>query len=585
MIPALLYLQLVSLKNGFLQRARRLRQPRYAIAAVVGLAYFYFFFFRPFTAAAGGGRHPGLPVSAQLNAEMAPVGAFILLAVLVVLWINPSSRAALRFSEAEIAFLFPAPLTRRSLLHYKLIRSQVGIFVSALFLSLLSRRGAMLGGGWWIHALGWWLITSLINLHLLGASFARERLSRLGVRPAVRTAVVLAVFAGVVLLSVRWVGRQLGSLDAANLNGPEDILRLADAVLAAPPLNWLLLPFRAAVAPLFAIDAAQFVGALWITLLILVLHYVWVIHSAVAFEESSVALAEKISARRAALASGQNISLTRQQRRREPFKLLPQGSAVPAFLWKGLIGAGTKYYPLPWLFTTAGLAAASLWLANRPEYRPFARTALTAAVAIAAYAMIVGPVFFRRTAHRTLETMDVFKAYPLRGWQIVLGQLSLPMTMLAAVEITLSAVAAAQLGAGVGPAEVTPANAIVGALGWCLMAAPLGGLLFSINFAMVLLLPAWAGTSAASGQGIEMMGQRLILFAGYLVVLLVALVPAAGIGAIGFVPLFWFTGNLSASIAVGSVLGAAVLAAELAAAIWWLGRRYEHFDLSTESAR
>ena len=47
MLRALLYLRLVSAGNWLLSRARRLRQPKYLLGAVVGCAYFYYFFFRP----------------------------------------------------------------------------------------------------------------------------------------------------------------------------------------------------------------------------------------------------------------------------------------------------------------------------------------------------------------------------------------------------------------------------------------------------------------------------------------------------------------------------------------------------------
>ena len=47
-----------------------------------------------------------------------------------------AQRAALGFSEAEIAFLFPAPITRRGLVHFRLLSVQ--------FRSL---TGAALSGG------------------------------------------------------------------------------------------------------------------------------------------------------------------------------------------------------------------------------------------------------------------------------------------------------------------------------------------------------------------------------------------------------------------------------------------------------
>ena len=61
MSGALLYLQVTSLRNAVWRRVRRLRQPRYLIASLVGAAYFYFFFFR------GAWRHAGGPGPAAGN--------------------------------------------------------------------------------------------------------------------------------------------------------------------------------------------------------------------------------------------------------------------------------------------------------------------------------------------------------------------------------------------------------------------------------------------------------------------------------------------------------------------------------------
>ena len=156
MIGALVYLQLTSLKNSLRGRFQRLRQPKYLFAALVGAAYFYFFFFRRVA------QHP--PVRAthgplQVEAVdwsglLEPVGALLLFAAVALAWILPNSRAALAFTEAEVAFLFPAPITRRTLVHFKLIKSQLGILISSMILTLISNRWTFLGGSMWVHAAG-----------------------------------------------------------------------------------------------------------------------------------------------------------------------------------------------------------------------------------------------------------------------------------------------------------------------------------------------------------------------------------------------------------------------------------------------
>jgi hypothetical protein len=93
------------------------------------------------------------------------------------------------------------------------------------------------------------------------------------------------------------------------------------------------------------------------------------------------------------------------------------------------------------------------------------------------------------------------------------------------------------------------------------------------------------GTGAQRGGGIEAMGQRLIFFAGYVVVLIVALLPAAMVGAVPFVVLQLLTHNLPVAVLATGVTASAVLVGEFALVIWWLGHRYEKFDLSVELPR
>ena len=109
--------------------------------------------------------------------------------------------------------------------------------------------------------------------------------------------------------------------------------------------------------------------------------------------------------------------------------------------------------------------------------------------------------------------------------------------------------------------------------------------MFAIPFAATLYFPAWMGTGAQRGGGIEAMGQRLIFFAGYVVVLIVALLPAAMVGVVPFFLMQWLTGSLPMAVLAAGATASAVLVGEFALVIWWLGRRYEQFDLSAELPR
>src|SRR5437660_1507801 len=151
MIGALVYLQVQSIKNRLRVRLRRLKKPKYLVGAVVGVAYFYFFFFRNlFTGRRGAaaGVIDTTPPEALLMFEL--LGALALFAMVLSAWIFPHERAALAFTEAEIAFLFPAPVTRRTLIHFKLVRSQIAILFTTLLLTFGPVLALMLLHYWWV---------------------------------------------------------------------------------------------------------------------------------------------------------------------------------------------------------------------------------------------------------------------------------------------------------------------------------------------------------------------------------------------------------------------------------------------------
>src|SRR5437773_6199596 len=179
MISALLYLQFHSIKNRLSVRLRRLKKPKYLAGAIVGGLYFYFYFFRWMFAGVRGAKGVAAAASAETLASYESIGVLILFVIILLGWLLPRERAALAFSEAEIAFLFPAPVSRRGLIHYKLLRSQFAILFTTLFLTLVS--GRFTGGGHtWIRVAGWWLVLSMINLHGIGSSFARTLLLERG---------------------------------------------------------------------------------------------------------------------------------------------------------------------------------------------------------------------------------------------------------------------------------------------------------------------------------------------------------------------------------------------------------------------
>src|SRR6266850_1211056 len=213
MLSALLYLQFHSIKNRFLLRIKRLRQPKYLFGAIVGGIYFYFYFFRYFFGFRGGRVGFVSTASTQNLALFESVGALIFLAVILLGWIFGNQRAALSFTEAEVAFLFPAPVSRRGLIHFKLLRSQIAILFTTMLLTLVSNR---FGGRNWIHAAGWWLILSTLNLHFLGSSFARTLLLERGISNWQRRFVSLGVVLAAAAIVLAWARRTMPGVDLSH---------------------------------------------------------------------------------------------------------------------------------------------------------------------------------------------------------------------------------------------------------------------------------------------------------------------------------------------------------------------------------
>src|SRR5262249_47034236 len=144
-IRASWFIMACSARNRIRVRLRRLREPRYLIGAIVGAAYMYF----TILARGGplGGRGPvgGAPASSSLQAFGAvavPLVGLVLLALASLAWLYPGQSGLLDFTDAEVQFLFPAPMSRRQLLFHRLLRSQLALLFTAVVSSLVFRPGA-----------------------------------------------------------------------------------------------------------------------------------------------------------------------------------------------------------------------------------------------------------------------------------------------------------------------------------------------------------------------------------------------------------------------------------------------------------
>ena len=585
MISALFYLQCYSVKNRLFMRFKRLKQPKYLFGAIVGGAYFYFYFFR-FLFRPRGFSGPGalaLPVLPTDPLLYESLGALVLFGIVFLAWVFPHERAALTFTEAEVAFLFPAPVGRRGLIRFKLLRSQLGILVTVIFFTLISSRvGA--GGHWPIRAAGWWVILSTLNLHFMGASFAMTMLMDRGISNWKRRAVVLAFALAGLGVAGWWTGREFPELTSASFANLDAIGDYAKQALVSGPLPYLLSPFRLVVKPYLAPDGLAFLGAMVPALLLLILHYFWVIRSDVSFEEASVEASQKLAEKVAAARSGKwGTTGKARKRKRPPFALRPTGQPLVALFWKNLISAGNAFTGRMWISLTIVAVVLSVSLRGVAATSNWPMVVAIFSGSIGAWMLLFGPQIMRQDFRQDLPNADVLKTFPLPGWQIALGEILAPAVILTGVQWLLLIVAVA-CGATSAHGEMSGAFIVALGAGVAVVLPALNLISLLIPNAAVLLFPGWFQVGRQGPQGIEATGQRLIFALGQFLAFVISLVPAATV----FAAVFWLTNKLAGhelGVMVGAVAAAVVLAVEAGFGLLLLGRFFERFDLTAESGR
>jgi len=582
MIAALAYLQFHSVKNQLVRRVKRLKQPKYLVGAIVGGLYFYFYFFRFLFAPRGRGGNfaaaPGMTVDPLFFES---IGALLLFGIVLLAWVIPHKRAALMFTEAEVAFLFPAPISRRGLIHFKLLRSQLAILFTVVFFTLLSSMGGS-DRPWLIRAAGWWVILFTLNLHFLAASFALTKLMDRGIsnwkRRLTILGLVLAAAGGVGI----WAARTMPELTEASLSSVRSAMEYGELLLVSGPLPYLLFPFRLVVQPYLAADWGTFLFALGPALGMMLLHYVWVVRADVAFEEASVEasrkFADKLTAARAGNLRGAGGKL---KPKRAPFVLRPGGSPVVALLWKNLINAGGAFTLRTGIVVLISVLVLAIALRGAMGTSNWPTLVGMFTAMLGLWALLIGPQIVRQDLRQDLPNADWLKLFPLRGWQVALGEILAPAVILTTIHwllLLVTMICAGQLA----PEQLSVPLMLALGCGIAMMLPALNLISLLIPNAAVLLFPAWFQSGKDAPQGIEATGQRLIFALGQFLAFALALIPAG----VAFAGVFFLIAKLLGApvvtVPVASLLATVVLFLEAALGLWLLGKLFERFDLSAE---
>jgi ABC-2 type transport system permease protein len=567
---AFLYLTACSFKNRVVRRVRRLKEPRYLAGAVAGSVYVYFAFIRSQMRSISRSPRAAMgPVFGRVLPWIEAGGGMVLWLVVVLRWIFPSVRPPLQFNGAEVQFLFPAPVSRRSLVHFKVLRGQIGVLFSSVIALVLGGRSAPSRLSF---VLGLWVLLATLRLHLMAIGLSRASLTEPGGRRRVRAWLPLAITVGASVALVGGLAIRLGPLLFHET--PEVIAVEFLEQSNAGIVGVVLWPLKALVRPLLAEWPWPFLRALWVPLLLFALNYVWVLASDARLEEAAIA-----SERRRSEGRGRAPVVTV---RSAPFALASSGRPELAILWKNLLMLGRYFSVRNVIRFSAPLIALALAAAAASRGHSGGLTAAAfVCLVCAAMTPLLGPQMVRNDLRSDLAQLPILKTWPLSGQAIIMGELLAPALLVSGFA-WLCILLASLLSVGIAMPALSALDRAAIAIA-ALLAIP--GVVVAqlvIQNGAAVLFPGWIVTGPTRPRGIEAMGQQMLLFAGTMLLLAIGVLPAGAVAAmVGFV-LRWFIGWVA--LVPAAMLFVAVLAAESWVAIHGLGRVFERTDPSAVEA-
>jgi len=581
---ALWYLYSRTWQNRIRLQLRRLRQPRYMIGALAMCAYLASLLMRP-----------GADVAVTNELDLLDTRQILsIVGIAVALgawWLAAPSDNALAFSPAEVYFLFPAPVKRRTLVQARLFSQQAVLLSQVLIWTILLRRGeGDLNGV--LRAAGLWILFTTISLHRLGATLARTHAPDVPRRKPVARTIAIVFLAMLAIAVATTAGHAFdiwrsaigsASSPASDVIGKLMATRIAvQTILDDATMHALLWPIRAVTTPAFATDTMSWLRGIPAALGVLLLHYLWILRDPQPFEELAVGSSARFADRVARMRRGG--ASTRKRDTRLGWSLALHGHPAVALAWKNVTASVRTFRPRA-LLVTIGVVVAIVALTSRGDTYDAGSSALRSAftttfISIFAAALLTAPAWFRLDLRHDLAHLPFLKTAPLPAHTIVATEI-----ITAAVIITLG------MALLFGPPAFLLLRTIGGPLGSAGLAfALLGGTLalggvnllhVTLYNAVALWLPAWVplNQGGANNGGASVIGQVYITMIGIIVSLgLLLALPAGAVW--GIVTVLTAQLPLSAVAALSLVAGLAIVILEWLGLARLLGRALDRLEPS-----
>jgi hypothetical protein len=479
-------------------------------------------------------------------------GPLALLGIWLMNVLFSSSEGAITFTSAEVNLLFPAPLSRRQLLVYKISLLFTSSVISALFMALFFRRFA---GSFFAAVLAltlclFFLQLFTVFLSLLASTIGARAYNR-------RRRIVLAlVLAGVALVVAH----------AALTDAPSTLEGWLDHVNQSPVAQFLLAPLRWFV---LAMTADRFWPdlALWTssTLLLNALVLVAVFVMDAQYLEASAAASERLYARVQQVRRGSPfvVGSTRSGKARWSLPVLPSWGGVGPILWRQMSTALRGYWSIFIVLAMTAAMSIPLWFEDSTAGNHPAQALWPRLIGLFIGMTLFVPVLLPFDFRGDIDRMDMLKVLPLPAWRLVVGQLLTPICLISLGQVIV-----------VGAVLVIRGNSERFLLVAMAFALPLNCLIFELENMLFLFFPT--RVLAATPGDVQALGRQVVLW----MVKLFTLWVIGGLAALAGLLFYFLTGqNWTAALVAAWV----VVAAFVMGLIPLIGLAFRRFDVAADT--
>ena len=494
---AFLYLIFTSGRNRLMTALRRVRSPRYAAALIVGGLYIWSFLLRPNSGATG--------ISSLLGQPTEMIITVLLVVTLMGSWVFGSDTTALAFTEAELSLLFPAPLSRRALIGYKLTRAQIAVIINVLiWVFILRRGGTVLPAA--MRAIAMWVLFSTLNLHRLGAALVRSAWREHGAAGSRRNRWSIVVFAAVALsLVASLIGARV-ELGAVHSTG--EFFTVLGRVLSLPPASIGLYPFHLIVAPAFAQTPAGWERAILPATAMVIVHAVWVFRTDTAFEDAAIEASAERSRRLDAIRARRSVGAIAPPRSAaSTLRLASVGHPALAIFWKNMLCLRRTAQLR--VFVGPVTMAIAIGAATSGAGMDLGAVLAVGALVLTGMLLLFGGRLIRNDLRHDMQHLPLIKSLPIPPGEIVIAEVASSALPMALVQMVLVDFAyTALLASHSNPFGGDVRLAMLLASPFALLAVNTA--ILTIQNATAVLFPAWVRLGPVVSVGVEALGQNLL---------------------------------------------------------------------------